>query len=332
MNRERVHRPVGQENQDTNMNLGDLQVDQLSVPIHASTFGDRVDDRDNLLTISQLSPRKRSTQTAVAERRYDVGLPVSPKVPTPRATSAPRPGASRRKRRTEVLSLNCHDQKKQTEDIQHSIIPDPFQTNLSSVDQNLAFASDTTPSAKGSGNTGIAAGGSDDNVHIRGDREEVNEENIVDKDDAKIGFSSEMISTGECGSHIVETGSGSAATAKKDAKGSAGARTRTRNRKVSNTSLSVNGGRALRSRSVSHSTFARGEALRASERGKRFAQVRARKEACKKDKEGKSDKAENMSGRMEGSSCGNELKRVSVSGVIGVLAIVVLFGANYRMK
>lgn len=311
------------------MNLVDLQVDHLSGPIHASTFGDRDDDRDNLLTISQLSPRKRSAQTAVAERHYDVGLPVSPTVPTPRAASASRARASRRKRRTDVVSVNCQDQRKQAEGIQNSstMIHVPSQTDMSSVDQILAFASNSTASlVMGSCNIEMAAEGSNVNSEIRGGREEADEGIVVDNDYAKIAFSSEMISTGECGSHIVETGSGSAATVKKVVKGSAGngARSRARNRKVSNTTLSVNGGRTLRPRSVSNSTSARGEVLRASERGKRLAQVRARKEARQKDKQGKLEKAEKMSGSIggvEGSSCGNELKRVSAV-VIAVLPLL----------
>jgi len=315
-------RPDGQENQDTDMNLVDQQVGDLSEPFHASISGDRDDDRDNLLTISQLSPRKRSVQTAVVEQYYDAGSSIPPAVLAIRAPSASRAKASRKKRGVPVLSGN-RSRRKRTEESQHSsaILPAPSQPDASTVIQMLTLTSgssaplliaDPCPN-------GMAADGWNVHAGIWSGREEASEGNVVENDRANMPFSSEMMSTSECGSGIVETGSGSATTAKKVVKGSAvnGARIRTRTRR--NSSLSVNGGRTLRPRSVSNSASVREEVLRASERGRRLAQVRARKEARTKDKLGKVDEAEKESGNgrgNEGSSCSNELKCVSAHGCL----------------
>ncbi|KAF9447839.1 hypothetical protein P691DRAFT_793133 [Macrolepiota fuliginosa MF-IS2] len=146
-----------------------------------------------------------------------------------------------------------------------------------------------------------------------GVREGVHEENAVDIGHAKIKVTPEMISTSGGGSYQVETESGLSANAKKPVKRMFGHGARDRVRRVSKTSSSANGPRSLRPRSISNSASSRAEVLHASERGRRLAQLRTRKEVRRNDKRNRPGEVGLNSGDAEEKSSTDEHKRSNVT-------------------
>jgi hypothetical protein len=154
--------------------------------------------------------------------------------------------------------------------------------------------------------SGSGAGLKSPNVIIEKEerRKEANEENVaVDVEHAK------TISTSGCGSSSGVVGSGPSKRSKQVVKRPVAIGARSQTRRSSRLSASASGGRTLRPRSVS--TSARADVLRASERGKRLAQIRTRKD---KDKSTKARRLKDDSGDAEGlqmSTSANGTKRVS---------------------
>lgn len=332
------------------MNLGDRQVDPFAGDdTHANSSADQDDDRDKPLTLSQLSPHKRSIAQSTTVERPDNSISSSP--PTlPALESMFAPGVLGKKGQAPTVSTTCRDQQVRKKDMgcvnsegvearSGPMAPAPTHVAASTSGGSLSTAVPTSSSAVSE--MGLCSGDTTMNhpyvfAENEGDREEANEENVVDAGHTKTELSPEMISTNGCGSRPTESGSGLPTNTKKVVKGSIGTGARTRARRMSKISSSVNGGRLLRPRSVSSSASAHAEVLRASEREKRLAQVRTRKEAHRRDKRGKPEEVKKGSGGHggdEGSSTVSELGRVSAlfAGFIA-LSHCCSFGADYRMQ
>lgn len=328
------------EIQDIDMNLSDQQLDPRAGRVtHANIFDDQDDDRDKPLTISQLSPRKRSTRCSTALKLQDNGTtPLPPTLPVlePMFES----GGSSKKRST--ASVPCQDQRATKKgrgsgkvkggkgDSDPKVVPARATRSMTRASlSTIASAASSVLSEMGSFRGGTVVDSSNVIVKNEGCREEVVKENVVDIGHAKTELSSEIISTSGCGSFERVKGSGQPTSAKGPVKRRVEIGARTRMRRSSRLSSSANGGKSLRTRSISNSTSARGEVLRASERGRRIALVRARKEARGKDRQGGLTEQQNAS---EGLSSANGLKSVSTLWGFVVLPFCSLFNVNHLMK
>ncbi|KXN84975.1 hypothetical protein AN958_11820 [Leucoagaricus sp. SymC.cos] len=192
-------------------------------------------------------------------------------------------------------------------------VPAHTIASTSSHPQSLvASAASSVLSETGPPSCGVVVENSDVITEKEGGRADTNEENVAEADHAKTRPSSEMISTSGCGSFAEEAGSGSPIIAKQVVKRPVETGARSRPRRSSRISSSVNGGKSARTRSASNSASARADVLRASERGRRLVQIRTRKEAHARDKLANSARpkknSENVE-RDEGSSSASELRR-----------------------
>ncbi|KAJ3568547.1 hypothetical protein NP233_g5636 [Leucocoprinus birnbaumii] len=292
----------GHEIQDVKMDLDD-RLDPCSISdTHANDFGDQDDDRDKPLTISQLSPRKRSAIRSSMVEAEDNSIPSV--LPALKPTS----GASNKKRRAPISSASRHDQQAQKRGKRDSnavTVEAPFGSTthvpVHTIASTSSSSQSTVASAASSVTLELGTGGASVNrldviVEKEGGKKEAGEENLADDEHAKIQHPSEMISTSDCGRSAQVAGSGPTKTSKQLVKRPVEIGARSRTRRVSKSSSSANGGRSLRPRTVSNSITTRADVLRANERGKRLAQIRTRKGGRAKDQLGKSGRLEGGTG------------------------------------
>lgn len=313
----------GHEIQDVNMYLEDRLNPCIAGNTHANNFGDQDDDRDKPLTISQLSPRKLGAVRSFTVEPQDNSTPsVLPPLPVLK----PIFDASSKKRQAPTSLVSRHDQQARkrgrknsnavsVKELSGSTTHVPVNTivSTSSVPQSLvASAVLSVPLVLGSSGSGVCVESPNVIVEKEGGRREANEENVADDEHAKIQPSSDMISTSGCGSSVLVAGSGPPAISKQVVKRPVEIGARSRTRRVSKLSSSASSGRSLRPRSVSNSVSTRADVLRANERGKRLAQIRARRGGRTKDQLGKSRPLEKKTGSVEGhemSTSASELRR-----------------------
>jgi hypothetical protein len=230
------------------------------------------------LELSQLSPRKRSLRRYKAmEPQIDgVTSPTIPVVGLASRSSKKRTAPAttpKRDRRVKKRKGNVTTESETVEELLAPVVV-PAEATKSTVEgsSTLVASSDLTATEISRG----AVGGPDLVLENEGGGAEESVE------DAGKDLALAMDSKSGCENNLKP--GVSTTSAKGPSKRLSGPGTRTRVRRSKRLSSSANVGKSLQGRSISNSAPARGAALRASERGRRVALVRARQEARDKKK------------------------------------------------
>ena len=227
------------ELQDVSMNLDRCSTND----IHANSSGGQGNDQDKPLTISQLSPRKRS---------------------------AVQPSVSNEKRQAPLPPVLRHSQRSRKRDVGSSM--------SSSLQSLVASAVSSAPLDLRSTTSGACLEMLDVTVKNEGGRMR----GIVAGDKhAKTQHSSKLISTNGCGSSAGLAGSGPSTISEQVVKRPVKIGARNRTRRIIKSSSAVSSGGISRPRSrprsISNSVSMRADVVCASKRNKHLSQVRTRK-------------------------------------------------------